>query len=185
MRASLRRLPAAHFCPRLAPQTQPEDLPNKYLKAHSFASGTTSSTAIHSLILSRADQIWQCRRVSVSRNNMRSYNFLLFALCSVFSLSAAQTASATPESSAETSTVEATTGVTTSPAATATSGGGTASNATTSAGGGTGTTTSAGSTSTKGPPDVLLKVPNLSVKRIEYAILTELYISCILLLIKP
>ncbi|KKY39445.1 hypothetical protein UCDDA912_g00518 [Diaporthe ampelina] len=98
---------------------------------------------------------------------MRSYTFLLFALCSVFSLSAAQTPSATTESTAETSTIEATTGVTTSPEPTVSSGGGTSSNATTSLGAGTGTTTSAGSSSTKGPPDVLLKVPNLSVKRIE------------------
>lgn len=117
---------------------------------------------------------------------MRSYTFLFFALCSVFSLSAAQTASATTESTVETSTVEATTGVTTSPTSTVSSGGGgTASNATTSLGGGTGTTTSAGSSSTKGPPDVLLKVPNLSVKRIEYAIICGSFLSCVPLLITP
>jgi hypothetical protein len=118
--------------------------------------------------------------VSSNSNNMRSYTLLVFALCSVFSFSAAQTASATTGSTVEATTAEATTGVTTNPAPTISSGGGAASDTTSTAtatasdgGGGTGTTstTSAGSSSTKGPPDVLLKVPNLSVKKIEYAIL--------------
>lgn len=154
--------------------THQEDVPKFSLQAHSFASGTESLTQIHSFISIQADQLWWCWCLVVNGNNMRSSNFLFFALCSVFSLSAAQTASSTLESTAEAtsvqaSTVGATTGAATSPSATVSSGGGTASNGTTSVGGGTGTTSSASSSSTQGPPDVLLKVPNLSVKRIEYA----------------
>ncbi|ROV86796.1 hypothetical protein VSDG_10167 [Cytospora chrysosperma] len=84
---------------------------------------------------------------------MRTLILLFFALCSILSLSVAQTAFSTP-------------------AATATSssgtiiGTGTSSNATASSGGG-GTGTTSASSSTTSPPDVLLRVPNLSVGRIE------------------
>lgn len=84
---------------------------------------------------------------------MRTLILLFFALCSILSLSVAQTVFSTPTATATSSsgTIVGT---------------GTSSNATASSGGG-GTGTTSASSSTTSPPDVLLRVPNLSVGRIE------------------
>lgn len=98
---------------------------------------------------------------------MRNYFSLFLALCSLLCLTAAQSALPTSSTVVVTPTLS---GVSVTASASATGPGGSANATTTGLGGGTGSTASSSST-TSSPPDVLLRVPNLSVGRIEYVFL--------------
>lgn len=94
---------------------------------------------------------------------MQNLVSLLLLLCSLFSFSGAQSVSPTSSTVVVTPTDASVTAT-----ASVTGPGGSASASTTTSVGGGSTSTASSSSTTSTPPDVLLRVPNLSVQKIEY-----------------